>query len=526
MSAPVYSAPDFAALGCSQTMPPGSETRSRAPGDLHERERLANVHPAGWRNPKPAARYGLVVVGAGPAGLVAAHAAAALGARVALVERELLGGDCLNVGCVPSKALIRTSRLYAEMRDAVQYGAQVPADVRVEFPAAMERMRAIRARLSRADSVSRLVAAGVDVFFGQARFAGTDRLTVEGATLRFKRAVIATGARPDAPDVPGLAEAGYLTNENIFDLTELPRRLVVIGGGPLGCELAQAFCRFGARTTIVQDAPLFLPKEERDAAQILSDSFARDGLEVRLNTKTVAVRLEGGEKLVDLVSDDYRSTVAVDAILTGTGRVPNIEGLDLEAACVAYDTADGIRVNDFLQTSNRRIYAAGDVCLEHKFTHTADASARIVVQNALFLGRQRLSALTIPWCTYTDPEIAHVGLYVRQAREREIPVKTFTVPMHDVDRAIADGEEEGFVKIHVRERTDRILGATIVARHAGEMINELTLAMVAGIGLRTLARVIHAYPTQAEAIKKAADAYNGTRLTPPIRSLLRRWTSW
>jgi pyruvate/2-oxoglutarate dehydrogenase complex dihydrolipoamide dehydrogenase (E3) component len=499
---------------------------SIAPQDAHERERLDNVHPAEWRNPQPANRYSLVVVGAGTAGLVAAHAAAALGARVAVIERNLLGGDCLNVGCVPSKAIIRTSRLYAEMRNAEQYGAQAPADIRVEFLAVMQRMHRIRARISRADSVRRLITAGVDVFFGEARFIGREALTVNGATLHFKKALIATGARPDTPSIPGLVEAGYLTNENVFDLTELPRRLLVIGGGPLGCELAQAFCRLGAQTIIAQSWPLFLPKEERDAALILSDSFARDGIEVRLNTEAVNVRVEQGQKLVDLVSDDYQSTVAVDAILVGAGRLPNVEGLDLAAAGVDCDATTGVRVNDFLQTSNPRIYAAGDACLEHKFTHTADASARIAVQNALFLGHQRLSALTIPWCTYTDPEIAHVGLYVRQAREEDIPVKTFTIPMHDVDRAIADGEVEGFVKIHVKERTDKILGATIVARHAGEMINEVTLAMVAGIGLRTLARVIHSYPTQAEAIRKAADAYNRTRLTPTIQSLLRRWLEW
>jgi len=507
-------------------MPRHNDFKSTAPQDAHERERLTNVHPAAWRNPQPADRYSLVVVGGGTAGLVAAHAAAALGAKVALIERDRLGGDCLNVGCVPSKAIIRTSRLYAEMRNAEQYGAEIPGDIRVDFPAAMERMRGIRARISRADSVQRLTAAGVDVFFGQAYFTASDALTVDGLRLRFKKAMIATGSRPDTPSIPGLVEAGFLTNENVFDLTELPRRLLVIGGGPLGCELAQAFCRFGARTIIVQDWPFFLPREERDAAQVLSDSFARDGIEVRLNTRAVNVRVENGQKLVDLVSDDYKSTVAVDAILTGTGRVPNVDDLNLEAAGVDYDSTSGIRVDDFLRTGNRRIYAAGDACLEHKFTHTADASARIVVRNALFLGRQRMSALTIPWCTYTDPAIAHVGLYVRQARERNIPVKTFTIPMHDVDRAIADDEETGFVKIHVKERTDRILGATIVAGHAGDMINEITLAMVAGIGLRTLARVIHAYPTQAEAIKKAADAYNRTRLTPTVQSLLRRWLLW
>jgi len=474
--------------------------------DRAERERMDNVRPADWRNPVPAQRYDLVVIGAGTTGLVAARSAAANGAKVALIERRLLGGTCLNIGCVPSKAIIRTSRVYAEMHHADQYGALVPPRIPVDFARAMRRVRDIRARISRSDSAQRLTAAGVDVFFGQAAFAGVDSLTVKGATLRFRRAVIATGARPDLPSIPGLAEAGFLTNESAFEVSEAPRRLLVIGGGPLGCEMAQAFCRFGVQTTIVQKRPLFLPREERDAAQILSDAFARDGIEVRLNTRVVNVRAEGGKKIVDLVSDDYESTVTVDAILAGTGRVPNVDGLALEAARIDYDPRHGVRVDDFLRTSNRRVYAAGDACLAHKFNDTADASARIVVQNALFHGRRRLSALTIPWCTYTDPEIAHVGLYVRQARERQIPVETFTIPMHEVDRAIADDEEVGFVKITVKERTDRILGATIVARHAGEMISEITLAIVARIGLRTLAHVIHPYPTQAEAIKKAADA--------------------
>jgi pyruvate/2-oxoglutarate dehydrogenase complex dihydrolipoamide dehydrogenase (E3) component len=498
-------------------------------GDGAERERIDNVRPVDWRNPSPALRYDLVIVGGGTAGLVAAYSAAGQGAKVALVERHLLGGTCLNIGCVPSKAILRTSRLYAEMRHADQYGVRIPADIHVDFAAAMQRVRGVRARISRADSARRLVTAGIDVFFGRARFTRTDALDVERATLRFRKALIATGARPDTPAIPGLAEAGYLTNENAFDVTEAPRRLLVIGGGPLGCEMAQAFCRLGVQTTIVQKRPLFLPREERDAAQILSDAFARDGIEVRLNTRAVNVRVEGVAKIVDLVSDDYHSTVVVDAILTGTGRVPNTTGLDLEVAGVDSDPRHGVHVDDFLRTGNRNIFAAGDVCLRHKFNDTAHASARIAVQNALFGGRQRMSALTIPWCTYTDPEIAHVGLYVRQARERNIPVKTFTIPMHDVDRAIADDEEVGFVKINVRERTDHILGATIVARHAGELISEITLAIVAGVGLRTLAQVIHAYPTQAEAIRKAADACVRTRGVPQrqrrapawLRSLLR-----
>ncbi|PIV33967.1 MAG: mercuric reductase [Lysobacterales bacterium CG02_land_8_20_14_3_00_62_12] len=499
---------------------------SGSPQDASESERLRNVHPLAWQNPTPHGRYHLLVIGAGTAGLVAAHAAAALGAKVALIERQWLGGDCLNVGCVPSKAILRSARLYAEMRSAKHYGVQAPAEVSVDFAAAMARMRSIRARISRADSVARLVAAGVEVFFGAAEFNGRDSVTVAGTTLHFKKALIASGAGPETPDIPGLVDAGFLTNENIFDLTEPPRRLLVIGGGPLGCELAQAFARFGCQCTIVQKLPLFLPKEERDAAQLLADALAADGIEVRLNTEAMAVTVKAGAKHVDLRSDDYQSTVVVDAILVGTGRVPNVAGLGLSAAGVTFDAERGIHVNDFLQSSNRHIYAAGDVCLPHKFTHTADASARIVVRNALFMGRQRLSALTIPWCTYTDPEIAHVGLYVRQANDQKIQVRTFTIPLHEVDRAIADGEETGFVKIHIRAGSDRILGATVVARHAGEMINEITLAMVAGIGLGKLSSVIHAYPTQAEAIKKAADAYQRTRLTPWLRAWLRRWLAW
>ena len=469
--------------------------------------------------------YHLLVIGAGPAGLVAARAAAALGAKVALVERGLLGGDCLNYGCIPSKALIRSSRLYAEMRNAADFGVVPPAEVRVDFAMAMDRMRRIRARIGRVDSAERLVAEGISLYLGSARFVAHDAVEVDGTRLRFKKALIATGARAMLPDIPGLAQAGYLTNETVFDLTALPPSLLVIGCGPLGCELAQAFARFGTRTVIAHDEPLFLPREERDAAQMVSDALARDGVEIHLNSQAVKVRTEGGRKIVELLNDGEVTTITVDQILTGIGRMPALQGLELEAAGVTYDAQAGIRVDDFLRTRNPRIYAAGDVCLEHRFTHSADASARIVVQNALFLGRKRLSALTVPWCTYTDPEIAHVGIYVKQARERNIPVKTFTVPMHDVDRAITDGEEEGFVKIHVREGSDTILGATIVARHAGEMINGISLAMVAGIGLRTLARVIHTYPTQAEAIKKAADAYTRTRLSPLVAWLLRKWVN-
>jgi pyruvate/2-oxoglutarate dehydrogenase complex dihydrolipoamide dehydrogenase (E3) component len=486
-------------------------------------ELLANVAPPDWRNPKPLASYHLLIIGAGPAGRTAARAAVALGADVALIERHRLGGDCLNDGCIPSKSLIRTGQVLSDMRNAALFGALPPARISFDFGAAMQRMQHIRARLSRNDSAENLAREGIHLFFGTARFTGPDAVEVDGLPLRFKRALVATGSRSMLPDIPGLAEAGFLTNETVFGLQKLPDSLLVIGGGPLGCELAQVFARFGSRTLISHSEPLFLPQEERDAAQRVSHALARDGVEIHLNSTATSVRMEAGRKVVELRNDGNLSTTRVDEILTGIGRLPAVQGLNLEAAGVAYDAESGIHVDDFLRTSNRRIFAAGDVCLAYPYTNTAEASARIVVRNALFLGQERMSALTIPWCTYTDPEIAHVGMYVKQARQQRIPVKTFTIPMHDVARAVADSEGDGFVKIHVREGTDEILGATIVARHAGEMINSVSLAMVAGIGLRGLANVLHAYPTQGEAIRQAAEAYARTRLSPAKLAHARRW---
>jgi len=470
-------------------------------------------------------RYHLLIVGAGPAGLIAAQAAVRRGARVALIERALLGGTCLNVGCIPSKALIRTSRLYREMRDAEHFGGHSPGTTSVDFSAVMERVRRVRARLGKRDSTERLTAMGIDVYFGEARFAGPDSVTVGGKVLRFKKALVATGARPLHPAIPGLEEVGYLTYENVFDLTECPKRLLVIGGGPVGCELAQAFARLGSRVTLVQDDPMFLGGEERDAAQLLSDALARDGIEIHLNTQTTRVRHEGDDKVAELISDGTKGTVAFDRILVGVGTAPNVQGLGLEAAGVVYDPASGIPVDDFLRTTNPRIFAAGDVCAENKFPHIESAAGRIVVANALFWGRQRLSAEVIPWCTFTDPEIAHVGMYVIEARQKNIPVKTFTVLMHEVDRAITDGEEEGFVKLHVREGTGKILGATVVASHAGDLINEISLAMSRGLDLQDLARVNQPYPTQSQAIKMAAGAYVRSRRQGLGMWLTKQWLS-
>jgi pyruvate/2-oxoglutarate dehydrogenase complex dihydrolipoamide dehydrogenase (E3) component len=497
-----------------------------APDTPENRDLRDNVRPSDWVNPQPAGRYNLVVIGAGSAGLVCAAGAAGLGARVALVERHLLGGDCLNYGCVPSKGIIRAARALFDARNGAQYGIRGGAEVGFDFGAAMERMRRLRSSLSRHDSARRFRdELGVDVFIGEGRFVARDRVTVGGRELFFRKAAICTGARASAPLIQGLAEAGFLTNETVFSLTELPPRLAVIGGGPIGCELAQTFSRFGSRVTLIQKAAQVLEREDRDAADILAKALIRDGIDLLTGSKVVAVEQRGSDKVLRLERDGAGQEVVADAILVGVGRTPNVGGLGLEAAGVAYGP-DGVVVDDALQTSNPAIYAAGDSCFPFKFTHTADALARILIANALFMGRQKTSALTIPWCTYTDPEIAHVGLYEWDAREKGIPFATLTVPLSEVDRAVLDGETDGFARVHLRAGTDRIIGATIVARHAGEMINEFSLAITAGLGLGAIARTIHPYPTQAEAIKKLADAHNRTRLTPFLKRVLGSWLQW
>ena len=494
-----------------------------SPRDAHNLELLANVHPPDWKNPRPAPRYNLVVIGAGTAGLVTAAGAAGLGARVALVERHLLGGDCLNVGCVPSKCVIRSSRVIGELQRAAGLGIRVPAGVEIDFGAVMQRMRRLRAQISHHDSAGRFRnTLGVDVFLGQARFSGSDTLDVGGTSLRFARAVLCTGARAAEPEIPGLADAGFLTNESVFSLTERPRRLAVIGGGPIGCELAQAFQRLGCQVTLFHDNGHLLDREDADAAEIVQNAFRREGIALALDAKILRVERRGHEKAIVADVGGTAQEILVDEILVGTGRRPNVEGLDLEKAGVVYDARQGVQVNDFLRTTNRRIFAAGDVCMRWKFTHAADFAARIVIQNSLFFGRKKLSALCMPWATYTDPEIAHVGLSEREAAARGIAIESFVRPLAEVDRAIVDGETEGFVKVHVAKGSDRIVGGSIVSAHAGELIGELTLAIVGRIGLSTLANVIHPYPTQSEALRQVGDLYNRTRLTPRVKALFRR----
>lgn len=488
-----------------------------------------HVAPADWINPIPSGRYHLVVIGAGPAGLVAAAGAAGLGAKVALIEKERLGGDCLNYGCVPSKALLKSARVAVTVRDASEFGVVVPAGSRVDFGAVMERMRRLRASLAPHDSAERFRGLGVDVVFGAARFTGTDTIDVGGQSLQFRRALIATGARATIPEIPGLREAGFVTNETVFSLASLPKRLVVLGAGPVGCELAQAFARFGSQVTLIASHANVLPKEEAEAARFVETSLRRDGVELIQQAHVVEVTQRGSEKWVaierrgELPGLENRAT---EELLVAVGRTPNVDELGLDAAGVAFDSRAGVRVDDSFRTTNRRVFAAGDVCSRFRFTHAADAMARIVLQNALFPGRGQGSSLVIPRCTYTDPEVAVVGLTEAEARDRGIAVEVLVEELSRNDRAVVDGETAGFAKVLLKRGTDRILGAAIVATNAGDMLNEVTLAMTAKLGLNALAKTIHPYPTQSEIIKRLADQAQRRRLTPFVKRLFERWFAW
>lgn len=496
------------------------------PMDEYNQQLVSHVHPPDWVNPKPADRYDLVVIGAGTAGLVTAAGAAGMdiGLKVALVERHLMGGDCLNVGCVPSKCIIRSSRVVAQMKEAGDFGIRPPEQIDIDFPAVMARMRKLRAGISHHDSAQRFKQTyNIDVFLGEGSFQDSNTIAVGDKILRFKKAVITTGARAVRPSIDGIEEAGFLTNETVFSLTERPKHLAVIGGGPIGCELAQAFRRLGCEVILFHRHSHILNKEDADAAEIVQNRFQKEGIRLILDCQMKrAAKMDEG-KLLHYTCNGQEESVIVDEILVGAGRAPNIEGLNLDAVGVEYHRK-GIKVNDYLQTTNPNIYAAGDICMKWKFTHAADAAARIVIKNTLFspfgLGRSKLSDLVMPWVTYTEPEIAHVGMYEEEAQEKGMNVSTIKIPFNTVDRAIADGEEEGFVKIHHQKGSDKILGATIVASHAGEMISEVTTAIVGNVGLSKLSSAIHPYPTQAEGIKKAADAYRRTLLTPTTKRFL------
>ncbi len=500
---------------------------SLLPEDTHNNELLSQVHPPDWKNPIPADVYNLVAIGGGTAGIIAALGTAGLGGKSALIEKNLLGGDCLNFGCVPSKALLAAAKAVHQTRQGKEFGFAGSDAIAVDFGAVMERLRRLRASISHHDSAERFAGLGVDVHLGEARFIGPDEIEVAGQTLKFRRCVIATGGRATIPAIDGLQEAGYFTNETIFSLTDLPRRLAVIGGGPIGCELAQAFARLGSQVTLLQRGSRLLPRVVPEAAELLTNVLRREGIDVHVNAKLERVELiaEQAKRLHIRFLNGAARTIEVDAILLAAGRTPNVEGLNLSAAGVKF-TPKGITVNGFLQTSNARVYATGDVIGQAQFTHAADAMSRIALQNAFFFGRKRLRDLVIPETTYTDPEIAHVGLTAEEAREQGLAIDTYREEMSRNDRAIVDGDTEGFAMIHCRRGTAQIVGGTIVARHAGEMIATLSLLMTHRLPLSKLATTIHSYPTQAEVLKRLADQYQKSRLTPGVAALLRAILRW
>jgi pyruvate/2-oxoglutarate dehydrogenase complex dihydrolipoamide dehydrogenase (E3) component len=470
--------------------------------------------------------YNVVVIGAGTAGLVTAAGTAGLGGRVALIERNLMGGDCLNFGCVPSKALISSARLIQQIRDAEKWGLdrQQPQFV---FEKVFERMRARRAKIAPNDSQERFESLGVDVFRGEARFISPHEVEVNDQKLRAKNFVIATGSRATVPKIEGIDNVSYFTNETIFDeLKARPESMIVLGGGPIGCELAQAFRRLGVQVTIIQRGDHLSPREDRDVAEFLERHLINEGVRIVKNTDARSLATSDAGKValefLDRQSDRLAErTLFADVLLVAVGRTPNFRSLDLESVGVNVNER-GVSVNGYLQTSQRHIYAVGDVIGPFLFTHMADAQARVIVRNIVvpfqFL-RQKMDYSVVPWCTYVDPEIAHVGLGEKEARHKNVDYDLFVVPLEDVDRAVVESEDAGFAKILTAKGSDKILGATIVAPRAGDLLHEFVLAMKAGIGLGTIASTIHAYPTFAELARKAGDKYNKTRLTPRAKRI-------
>jgi pyruvate/2-oxoglutarate dehydrogenase complex dihydrolipoamide dehydrogenase (E3) component len=493
--------------------------------DRHDEALRAEVAPPDWADPPARARYDLVVVGGGTAGLVSAAIAAGLGARVALVERELLGGDCLNYGCVPSKALLAAARRLGDARAAGALGVTGTADAGADFSAVMERMRTLRAGIAHHDSAARFRDLGVDVFLGEGRFTGSDALQVslhggDTRALRFKRAVLATGARPVVLPVEGLEETGFLTNHSLYALTERPERLVVVGAGPIGVEMAQAFARFGTQVTVVALDEQVLPREDPDAAAVVRASLERDGVRFELGARLQRVERRDDGKAVIWERDGKQGACVGDEILLAAGRRANLEGLGLDAAGIA-TTRVGVQVDDRLRTTNRRVHAAGDVTGLYQFTHAADAMARIVVRNAFFFGRGKASLLTMPWSTYTMPEVAHVGLYANEEERAGTPLDSLRMDFAGIDRSILEGETEGYAKVVFERRSGRLRGATVVHPHAGELLGEALIAVTRRLKVTELSSVIHPYPTAVSIWGRLGDLANRGRLTPRAARVLK-----
>ncbi len=483
----------------------------------------------GWARP-PRFDRNLVVIGAGSAGLVTAYIAAAVKARVTLVEKHRMGGDCLNTGCVPSKALIRSAKRVKEIERADEFGIRAGAP-EVDFAAVMERVQRVVEAIEPHDSVERYTGLGVEVMQGTARIVSPWEVEVTDADGRNERLssraiVIAAGARPFVPPIPGIDEVGYFTSDTVWSLRELPGRLVVLGGGPIGCELAQAFARLGSRVTQVEMLPRLMVREDPEVSELVQQRFVAEGIDVRVGHKATRFLVEDGDKMLLAEHDGAEVRIAFDALLVAVGRVANLEGYGLEE--LGIPAARTVEVNEFLQTRFPNIYAAGDVAGPFQFTHTAAHQAWYAAVNALFdpLKKFRADYSVIPWATFVEPEVARVGLNVTEAEERGIEHEVTVYGMDHLDRAIADGEAHGFVKVLTAPGKDRILGVTIVGEHAGELIAEFVLAMKQGIGLEKLLGTIHIYPTLAEANKHAAGAWKRAHAPHTLLSWVQRFHAW
>ena len=476
------------------------------------------------RRPRGEGRYNVVVIGAGTAGLVTAAGTAGLGGRVALVEAAKMGGDCLNTGCVPSKALVSTSKLIQGIRNAEAHGLDA-TEPRFRFQRVFEHMRERRARIAPNDSVERFEGLGVDVFKARARFVGPHAVELDdGTRLEAAHFVIATGTRPFVPPIPGLAETPHFTNETFFDEQETPpESLIVLGGGPIGCELGQVMNRLGVRVTILTDVSRLLPRDDAEASAIVHEAFAAEGIEVVTDCRVEAFRQEpNGDITAELGGEGATRRVTASRLLVATGRSPNVEDLGLDAAGVRHEPGAGVPVDGALRTNVRHIYACGDVAGPYRFTHTADYQARLVVRNILLpppLPRAKADYRHVPWVTYVDPEVAHFGLREEDAAAQNIPVDVHRHGNDDLDRAITEAATRGFVKVVTRKGKDEILGATVCAPRAGEILHEIMVAAKHGVGLASLSATIHGYPTWAQAAQRVADAYQRTRLTPRAKAI-------
>jgi pyruvate/2-oxoglutarate dehydrogenase complex dihydrolipoamide dehydrogenase (E3) component/uncharacterized membrane protein YdjX (TVP38/TMEM64 family) len=476
------------------------------------------------------ARYdrNLIVIGAGSAGLVTAYIAAAVKAKVTLIEKHKMGGECLNTGCVPSKALIRSARFVAQMSRAEEYGVR-KAYAEFDFAQVMQRVQRVVAAVAPHDSVERYTRLGVECIQGEARVVSPWEVSVGGRTLSARHIVIATGSRARVPKLPGLERIDYLTTDSVWDLRALPRRLLILGGGPVGCELAQSFARLGAQVTLVQRGPRLLKREDPEFSALLMDRFHAEGIDVRVAHNAVEFRAGGsdGDALV-CEHRGSRVTLEFDRVLFALGRDANVEGYGLEELGIGAGPDGTIAVDDYLQTRIPSIYACGDVAGPYQFTHAAAHQAWYASVNALFGSFRRFRAdySVIPWCTFTEPEIARVGINEQEAKARNVPYEVTTYGLDDLDRAIADEEAHGLVKVLTIPGKDRILGATVAGAHAGDTIVEFISAMRHGIGLNKILGTIHIYPTFAEANKYAAGAWKRAHASPRVLRWLERYHNW